>query len=454
MSEKQPAERTPPESGLRDRWRDVLAAIDDRILRACLPKDPQAITETNDELSIAVDSEFKKEYCLRKQAKLEEIVARIMGPRRVVIGDLPLIEKAQEARPPVETTGRIGVLGIGDGGVNAINRMREEHLQGVRLIAIDTDKQVLGISRAHELLQLGADITGGRGTGGDETKGRQAAQESRWEIASLLKGMDLVFITAGLGGGTGTGAAAVIAEIAKENGALTIGVVTRPFTFEGAVRRARAEGGLKKLRETADVLIVISNDRLLETAAKGLALTKAFELADGILHQGVRGISDLITVRGLVNLDFSDIRNILSGAGEAMMGMGEARGEQRAVTAAKLASSNPLLEGGSIRGARKMILNITGGEDLTLSEVTAAADLIRRVAGTECDLVFGAVVREGFKDGVKITVIAADFQEASEDESKKRELPRRERVKLTRDLDVPTFLRRNREAPGEGKGAS
>ncbi len=329
MSEKQPAEGPPPRAGRGiagvKYWRRSTTAF----FAPVFPKILSRSRESGDELVIAVDSEFKKEYCLRKQAKLEEIVARVMGPRRLVIGEPPLIEKAREVRPRVETSGRIGVLGIGDGGVNAIDRMREEHLQGVRLVAVDTDKQVLGMSRAHELLQLGADITGGRGTGGDETKGRQAAQESRWEIASLLKGMDLVFVTAGLGGGTGTGAAPVVAEIARENGALTIGVVTRPFAFEGTVRRARAEAGLAKLREAADVLIVISNDRLLETAAKGLPLTKAFELADGILHQGVRGISDLITVRGLVNLDFSDIRNILSGAGEAMMGMGEARGEQR-----------------------------------------------------------------------------------------------------------------------------
>jgi cell division protein FtsZ len=453
MSDRQPADEASPAGGFAARWREVLAAIDDRILRACLPKDHQAIFLTEDRLTIAVDSEFKKEYCRRKQAKLEETIARVIGPRRLVIGEPPLVESVREVRPQVETAGRIGVLGIGDGGVNAIDRMREEHLQGVRLIAVDTDKQVLGMSRVHEILQLGLDITGGRGTGGDETKGRQAAQESRWEIASLLKGMDLVFITAGLGGGTGTGAAPVVAEIAKESGALTIGVVTKPFSFEGTVRRARAEAGLAKLRQVADVLIVVSNDRLLETAAKGLALTKAFELADGILHQGVRGISDLITVRGLVNLDFSDIRTLLVGAGEAMMGMGEARGEGRAVAAAKLASANPLLEGGSVRGAKKLIMNITGGEDLTLSEVTAAADLVRRVAATECDLVFGAVVKEGFKNGVKITVIAADFQESSEEESRRKELPRRERIKLTKELDVPTFLRRSREAPGEEKAA-
>lgn len=448
MSEKDYRESLHQE-GLRERWREVLDAIEDRILQACLPKDPQAITLDDEQITIAVDSEFKKEYCQRKQAKLEEAITRVIGPRRLVIGEPPLVERAQEQRPKRGLNARIAVLGVGDGGVNAVGRMHEERLQGVRLIAVDTDKQVLGISRAHEILQLGLDITGGRGTGGDEAKGRKAALESRWEIASLLKGMDLVFITAGLGGGTGTGAAPVIAEIAQENGALTIGVITKPFSFEGTVRQARAQAGLTQLREAVDVLIIIANDRLLETAATGLAMTKAFELADGILHQGVRGISDLITVRGLVNLDFADIRNVLADAGEAMMGMGEARGEQRALTAAKLASTNPLLEGGSIRGARKMIMNVTGGEDMTLSEVTEAADLIRRVAATECDLVFGAVVRQGFTNGIKITVIAADFRETIEEELRRKRLPHRERIKPDEDLEVPTFLRRNREVESE-----
>ena len=446
MSETGNARSLPSQGGYRELWREVLAAIDDRILRACLPKDPQAITLDEDQITISVESEFKKEYCLRKQAKLEEIIERVIGPRQVLIGEPPLIERAHEEHLQRGTNARIVVLGIGDGGVNAIDRMRAEQLQGVRLIAADTDKQVLGISRAHEILQLGLDITGGRGTGGVEEKGEKAAVESRWEIASLLKGVDLVFVTAGLGGGTGTGAAPVIAEIAKENGALTIGVVTRPFTFEGTVRQVRAQKGIDQLQMAVDVLIAVSNDKLLETAAKGLPMTKAFELADGILHQGVQGISDLITVRGLVNLDFADIRNVLANAGEAMMGMGEASGEQRAVTAAKLASTNPLLEGGSIQGARKMIMNVTGGEDMTLSEVTEAADLIRRVAATECDLVFGAVVREGFTDGIKITVIAADFQETIEEEERRKRPSQRERIQPDEDLDVPAFLRRNQKA--------
>lgn len=450
MSEEEQINEAPAASGLHERWREVLAKIDDRILRACLPKNSEAISLTDEEIRIAVDSEFKKEYCLRKQEKLKETIARVMGPHRLVIGEPPLIERARQEPSRGRASARIVVLGIGDGGVNAVGRMHEEHLYGVRLIALDTDKQVLGIARAHETLQLGLDITGGRGTGGDEEKGRKAALESRWEISSLVKGTDLVFITAGMGGGTGTAAAPVVAEIAKESGALTIGVVTKPFSFEGTVRQARAERGLEQLREAADVLITISNDRLLETATKGLAVTKAFELADGILHQGVRGISDLITIRGLVNLDFADINNILVDAGEAMMGMGVAQGEQRAVTAAKLATTNPLLEGGSIRGARKVIMNVTGGEDLTLGEVTAAADLIRRVAATECDLVFGAVVQNDFADGIKITVIAADFQKSIEEELARKNRPQqRKRITLVKDLDVPAFIRKEREAPSE-----
>ena len=439
--------------GLRDQWREILSSLQDRILRACLPKDVQAISLSDVQLVISVDSEFKKEYCLRKLEKLEAAVAKVVGEREVVIGEPPLLEQAMDEHK-AGTNARILVLGIGDGGVNAVGRMKREKLQGVRLVAVDTDKQVLGIAHTDETLQLAADVTGGRGAGGDENKGRKAALDSRWEISSIVKGMDLVFITAGFGGGTGTGAAPVIAEIAKESGALTIGVVTKPFTFEGSVRSDRAERGLAELRKSADVLIVISNDRLLQTAAKGLAVTKAFEMADGILHQGVRGISDLVTVRGLVNLDFADISNVLSGAGQAMMGMGVANGEQRSITAAKLATTNPLLEGGSIRGARRMIMNVTGGKDMTLGEVTAAADLIRKTAATECDLVFGAVVQPDFTDGIKITVIAADFGEATDEtsESKKRS-SHRERITIGKDLDVPTFMRREQHAKGESTKA-
>ncbi len=447
MSENQREETTG--SSLRELWRAIRDAIDDRILRACLPVDSRSVAVDGDRLYIAVDSEFKKEYCVRKLDRIEEAAAKVGGPAEVVIGEPPLVEQAKEAEPPGVSRGavaRIIVLGVGDGGVNAVARMRQERLSGVRLVAVDTDRQVLDASTMIEQMQLGVDITHGRGTGGSIEKGRNAALESRWEISNALKGMDLVFVTAGLGGGTGTGAAPVIAEVGRELGALTVGVVTKPFSFEGGTRRQHAEEGLAALRKSADVLIVVSNDRLLESSARGMPMTKAFELADGILHQGVRGISDLITVRGLINLDFADIRALLSQAGEAMMGMGQATGEGRAVAAAKRASSNPLLEGDSIRGARRMIMNVTGGSDLTLGEVTTAADHIRRAAATECDLVFGAVVQPDSDVGIQITVIAADFQAEESISREQRRNVRRERIS-TKDvnLDVPTFLRRERE---------
>ncbi|MCK5585027.1 cell division protein FtsZ [Candidatus Bipolaricaulota bacterium] len=434
------------EKGIRETWRDILSAIDDRILRACLPADFRAVTLSDDQLYISVDSEFKKEYCRRKLDSLQGAVEHVVGSREIVIGEPPLVEQVREQQQHVQhgPTARILVMGVGDGGVNAVDRMRAEQLEGVRLIAVDTDRQVLEASNVTETLQLGLDVTGGRGTGGDVEKGRKAGVESRWEIASLVRDMDLVFITAGFGGGTGSGAAPVIAEIAKEDGALTVGVVTRPFSFEGTVRQKHADTGLQEFRKAADVLIVISNDRLLETSARGLPMTKAFELADGILHQGVRGISDLITVRGLINLDFADIRSVLANSGNAMMGMGQASGDQRAINAAKLASSNPLLDGESIRGARKMIMNVTGGDDLTLGEVITAADHIRKAAATECDLVFGAVVHQDFQEGVRITVIAADFQAPDMVGKQLRQSASRKRIRTDANLDIPTFLRREK----------
>jgi len=431
-------------------WDEIRAAIDDRILRACLPDDIGMVSVDDEKLSITVDGRYKREYCLKKMEKLTEAVGRIIGQREIVIDEARSEGHRHELRseqPPA----RLLVMGIGDGGVNAVARMREEKLYGVRLVAVDTDKQVLEASTVADQLQIGSGITGGRGTGGDVEKGRKGALESRWEIARFVQGMDLVFVTAGLGGGTGTGAAPVIAEIANEAGALTVGVVTLPFSFEGATRRSHAEEGLHDLRKAADVLIVVSNDRLLETSAKGMPMLKAFELADGILHQGVRGISDLITIRGLINLDFADIRNVLAGAGDAMMGMGEASGEGRAITAAKFASTNPLLEGDSIRGARKLIMNVTGGRDLTLGEVTAAADQIRRATATESDLVFGAVVRDDLAGRIQITVIAADFQEAGTIGKEGRGTVRRERISEDENLDLPTFLRREQRPGEEGK---
>lgn len=440
------------EKGIRETWRAILSAIDNRVLRGCLPTDFRLVTLTDGQLHLTVEPGFRREYCERKMVDLELAVAQVVGAREIVLREQTPVAEQPGERPEAIQKGlsaRILVMGVGDGGVNAVDRMRAEQLEGVRLIAVDTDRQVLEASTSVETLQLGQDVTGGRGTGGDVDKGRKAAAESRWEIASMVRDMDLVFITAGFGGGTGSGAAPVIAEVAKENGALTVGVITRPFMFEGSNRQKRADEGLDAFRKAADVLIVISNERLLETSARGLPMTQAFELADGILHQGVRGISDLITVRGLINLDFADIRSILADAGDAMMGMGRAAGEQRAITAAKLASTNPLLEGESIRGARKMIMNVTGGDDLTLGEVITAADHIRKAAATECDLVFGAVVRQEFHDGVQITVIAADFQSPDLVGKERRQSASRERIRSDGNLDVPTFLRRAKEEQSE-----
>ncbi len=438
------------DGALRETWRAIRDAIEDRVLRACLPFDVRAIADDASHFYIAVDSEFKKEYCLRKLDKLRAAVERVVGAREVVVGEPPPGEPTEEADGVGRgANARILVLGVGAGGVNAVARMRAERLTGVRLVAVDTDRQVLQAAPVLDQLQLGADVTGGRGTGGNPEKGRRAAEESSWEIARLLHDTDLVFVTAGLGGGTGTGAAPVIAAAAREQGALTLGVVTRPFTFEGAARRANADKGLAELRAAADVLISVSNDRLLQTAARGMPMTQAFEVADGILHQGVRGISDLITVRGLINLDFADIRSLLANAGEAMMGTGRASGPGRALAAAKSASTNPLLEGDSIRGARKLILNVTGGEDLTLGEVTQAADHVRRATATECDLIFGAVVRPERSRDLEITVIAANFQAEDSVVREERRHVRRERVPRDANLDVPTFLRRAHGPEGE-----
>lgn len=463
------AQRQLDSSQISDLWHKALALLNDRVLKACLPQSSKHVTLGEDTVKIKVDSEFKKEYCYQKLAKLEKIVGKTLGKRYVIITELPLIEELDQVEEERKSHSKItasefkgsqieekrklhtkiAVLGVGDGGVNAINRMKEQGLRGAKLIALDTDRQILSISSADNKLQIGAGITAGRGTGGDLKKGELATEESRWEISSLIEGMDLVFLACGLGGGTGTSAAPMIAQIAKEAGALTIGVVTQPFAFEGMIRSQRAEQGLLKLRQRADVTISIFNDRLLETAPKGLSMIQAFELADSVLYQGVRGISDLITIPGIVNLDFADIRSVLANAGTAMMGMGEAQGEQRALTAAKLASSNPLLDGGSIRGAQKLIMNVTGGTDMSLAEVTQAADLIRKATATECEVVFGAVVDKRLAGRLQITIIATAFQAVTE-KPLRGYRTKRERISTT-NLEIPTFLRRQQQEEKEAK---
>jgi cell division protein FtsZ len=304
---------------------------------------------------------------------------------------------------------KIKVIGCGGGGSNAVNRMIENGVKGVEFITVNTDAQALQNSRSEQKLQIGDKLTRGLGAGANPEVGKKAAEESRELIFNTLKGADMVFVTAGMGGGTGTGAAPVIAEIAKECGALTVGVVTRPFTFEGRKRAMQAEQGIAALKEKVDTLIVIPNDRLLEIVDKKTPMLEAFREADNVLRQGVQGISDLIAVPGLINLDFADVKTIMTERGSALMGIGEATGENRAAEAAKKAIQSPLLET-SIDGARGVLMNITGGANLSLYEVNEAADIVASASDLEVNMIFGAVIDESFKDEIKVTVIATGFE--------------------------------------------
>jgi cell division protein FtsZ len=312
----------------------------------------------------------------------------------------------------------IKVVGIGGGGVNAVNRMIDAGLKGVEFIAINTDAQALLMSDADVKLDIGRTLTRGLGAGSDPEIGRQASEEHREEIEEVLKGADMVFITAGKGGGTGTGGAPVIAEIAKSLGALTIGVVTRPFQFEGRRRSVQAEQGIQKLKEKVDTLIVIPNDRLLTVSNEKTSVLNAFKMADEVLLQGVQGITDLITTPGLINTDFADVKMIMSNAGSALMGIGYGSGEGRAVAAARAAISSPLLEA-SIEGARGILLNISGGSALGLFEVNEAAEIIHGVAHPDANIIFGAVIDDEMGDEVRVTVIAAGFDRWEQDDSGK-----------------------------------
>ena len=302
----------------------------------------------------------------------------------------------------------IKVVGIGGGGVNAINRMIEVGLKGVEFIAVNTDAQALLMSDADVKLDVGRELTRGLGAGADPEVGKKAAEDHAEEIEEVLKGADMVFVTAGEGGGTGTGGAPVVARIAKGLGALTIGVVTRPFTFEGRRRANQAETGIAQLREEVDTLIVIPNDRLLSISDRGVSMLDAFRSADQVLLSGVQGITDLITTPGLINLDFADVKSVMQGAGSALMGIGSARGEDRAVQAAELAISSPLLEA-SIDGAHGVLLSIQGGSDLGLFEINEAARLVQEAAHPEANIIFGAVIDDALGDEVRVTVIAAGF---------------------------------------------
>ncbi|GAB4567793.1 MAG: cell division protein FtsZ [Anaerolineae bacterium] len=347
----------------------------------------------------------------------------------------------------VENLAQIKVIGVGGGGSNAVNRMIEEGIQGVEFIVVNTDAQALMLSNAPQRMRIGDKLTKGLGAGGDPEIGQRAAEESAEEIKALLKGADMVFVTCGLGGGTGTGAAPVIAHLAKEMGALTIGVVTRPFSFEGSRRRQIADRGLELLKQAVDTLIAIPNDRLLQIVDKKASIQMAFRVADDVLRQGIQGISELITVPGLINLDFADVRAIMSEGGSALMAIGRAKGEGRAQEAAQQAISSALLDV-TIDGARGILFNVTGGNDLSLFEVNEAAEIIRSTADPEANIIFGAVIDPQMQDEIRITVIATGFEAASE-----RRQPARGDGKTIdfpvrtfdrEDLDIPAFLRRAR----------
>jgi len=360
----------------------------------------------------------------------------------------------------IESFARIKVVGVGGGGCNAVDRMIDEGLQGVDFVAVNTDAQALMLSKASKRVRIGEKLTRGLGSGGDPETGQKAAEESAEELYEVLRGSDMVFITSGMGGGTGTGGAPIVAQIAKEVGSLTIGVVTRPFTFEGARRIQAAETGITKLKEQSDTLIVIPNDRLLQIVDKRANLQQAFRMADDVLRQGVQGISELITVPGLINLDFADVRTIMSEGGAALMAVGVGKGEDAARIAAEAAISSQLLDI-TIDGARGILFNVTGGPELTLFEVNQAAAIIKETAHPDVNLIFGAVIDPTLRDEVRITVIATGFErtgvprrivEPVANESRPSVMPAsipvsqpardfQPRAFNTEDLDIPTFLR-------------
>ena len=306
----------------------------------------------------------------------------------------------------------IKVIGVGGGGNNAVNRMVDNQIKGVQFLAVNTENQVLELSKADVTIQIGEKVTKGLGAGANPQVGEEAAQESREEIIKALEGADMVFVTAGMGGGTGTGAAPIVAECAKEVGALTVGVVTKPFAFEGKRRRAAAEKGIEFLTQKVDTIIVIPNDKLLQVVDKKCTITDAFSKADDVLRQGIKGISDLIQIPGLINLDFADVKTIMTEQGEALMGIGVGEGENRAVDAAKMAINSPLLET-SIDGAKGILLNISGSSDLSIFEVNEAAEIISEAADPDANIIFGSVIDESLGDKVQITVVATGFNSSA-----------------------------------------
>ncbi|MFS0688175.1 cell division protein FtsZ [Sporosarcina sp. 179-K 8C2 HS] len=350
----------------------------------------------------------------------------------------------------VDALAVIKVIGVGGGGNNAVNRMIEHGVQGVEFIAVNTDAQALKLSEAEVKLQIGAKLTRGLGAGANPDVGKKAAEESREQIEEALRGADMVFVTAGMGGGTGTGAAPVIAQVAKDLGALTVGVVTRPFTFEGRKRQTQAIGGIAAMKESVDTLIVIPNDKLLEIVDKNTPMLEAFREADNVLRQGVQGISDLIAVPGLINLDFADVKTIMSNKGSALMGIGMSTGENRAAEAAKKAISSPLLET-SIDGAKGVLMNITGGSNLSLFEVQEAADIVASASDEDVNMIFGSVINDDLKDEILVTVIATGFSEDQLNQPKPSRNPgfgaTRQREPQSQTVVQPSHTRREEPQP-------
>lgn len=368
------------------------------------------------------------------------------------------------AERPITMSPRIVVLGLGGAGSNAVSRMADAGIRGVDLVAMNTDQQALGRANANRRIRLGDRLTGGRGTGGDPSLGTLAAQESAEQIRAVCTHADLVFVTAGMGGGTGTGASSVVAQIAREAGALTVGVVTKPFSFEGSRRQRSAEEGVVGLREHVHTLIVIPNDRVLQVIDRRTSMEMAFSVVDEVLRQCVQGISDLVTVPGLINLDFADVRAVMSEPGSALMAVGSASGDDRAMEAAEMAMTSPLLDL-SIEGARGVLFNITAGPDLTLLEVQKAAEIIGRTADPDANMIFGAVIDDGAGTELRITVIATGFDPSKRGRKLRtgwEEQPGGRRwqeapppVKPREDwLDLPPALRRGGKGPADGQGFS
>ena len=368
-----------------------------------------------------------------------------------------MMDSSVDENTMADGTATIKVIGVGGAGTNAVNRMVDSGIRGVEFIAVNTDRQALLLSKASSKIQIGEKITRGLGAGANPDIGAQAAEESKAEITEALRGADMVFVTAGMGGGTGTGAAPIVASCAKEMGILTIGVVTKPFTFEGKKRLSQAERGIESLKGKVDTLVVIPNDKLLQIVDRKTSIIDAFKMADDVLRQGVQGISDLIAIPGLVNLDFADVKTVMLNQGMAHMGVGRASGENRAEDAAKEAIQSPLLET-SIEGAKGVIINITGGDNLGLHEVNTAAELVQRSVDPEANIIFGTVTDESMGDEIQITVIATGFEDkdspmqgigealgAKKWEQKINSIPASsESSSSQNDLDIPSFLRKNR----------